>query len=292
MVEPNSTFDSSSPAEGEYYNLLVQGFSEGHLYLKRDAPAALAHLANPYDPIANAWYVPDIGDISYYKGRLYLYFGVTPALMLFWPYHALTGDYLSEASAVAILFAIGFAAFLGLARAICRRYFSESRVWILTGGVVVLGLITGLTFSGDFYDVAIIGGFTFAMLALFAIWGALHSEPKRGAVLLSLASLAYGLAVASRPSLLFGGIILSIPVVQIWRESAGRGSRWPTLISLAAALVPITLIGLGLMLYNDLRFGSPFEFGWRYQLNGVFDQKTAHQFSLRYFWLGAFTHCS
>jgi hypothetical protein len=37
---------------------------------------------------------------------------------------------------------------------------------------------------------------------------------------------------------------------------------------LLAAIGPIALIGLGLMLYNALRFDSPFEFGLRYQLAG------------------------
>jgi len=44
------------------------------------------------------------------------------------------------------------------------------------------------------------------------------------------------------------------------------------------------LIGLGLMLYNDLRFNNPFEFGWRYQVNELYRPTTAHQFSLHYFW--------
>ena len=43
------------------------------------------------------------------------------------------------------------------------------------------------------------------------------------------------------------------------------------------------LIGLGLMLYNALRFDNPFEFGWRYQLAGD-RQLTAQLFSLRYLW--------
>ena len=44
------------------------------------------------------------------------------------------------------------------------------------------------------------------------------------------------------------------------------------------------LIGLGLMLYNTLRFDSPFEFGWHYQLNEGYRPTTARQFSLHYFW--------
>ena len=43
------------------------------------------------------------------------------------------------------------------------------------------------------------------------------------------------------------------------------------------------LIGLGLMLYNALRFDNPFEFGWHYQLAAA-RQDTRQFFSLHYLW--------
>jgi hypothetical protein len=77
MTDPNSPLESKgSDAQNSCYNLLLQGFSEGHLY----APTALAQLANPYDPTANLAYISNVGDMSYYKGHLYLYFGITPVL--------------------------------------------------------------------------------------------------------------------------------------------------------------------------------------------------------------------
>jgi len=81
-------------AADNYYNLLVEGFRAGQLSLKKEVPPALAQLADPYDPSAYASYGPEAGDMSYYKGKLYLYFGVTPAVLLFWPYVALSGQYL------------------------------------------------------------------------------------------------------------------------------------------------------------------------------------------------------
>src|ERR1041385_1227713 len=77
---------SSNPADA-YYNLLVRGFRAGQLSLQEEVPPGLAQLADPYDPTANAvyWAFPHrMLDLSYYKGRLYLYFGITPALVLFW----------------------------------------------------------------------------------------------------------------------------------------------------------------------------------------------------------------
>jgi hypothetical protein len=265
-TDPNIPIEATGPdIEGAYYNLLVQGFSQGHLYVNRDAPAALARLANPYDPTANAPYIAAVNDLSYYKGKLYMYFGVTPALVLFWPYHFLADTYLSEGSAVAILFAVGFAVTLGLARAICRRYFPETNIWILTICVLILGLAMGLTLSGSIYEIAIACGFLFAIMAITAVWHAMHASARQQLFWLLFASFAYGLAIGSRPSLLFGAIFLLMPVIQTWRAGVGPGNRWRTILSLASATGPIMLIGLGLMLYFITTCAS----GTRWNLAGV-----------------------
>ena len=271
----------SNPAES-YYNLLAQGFRSGHLSLKKEVPTGLTRLANPYDPDASSRYqdLPyGLRDMSYYKGRLYLYFGVTPALILFWPFVALTGHYLSDRLAVTIFCAIGILASVGLLRALWRRYFSEVSVWVVAACALALGLATGVPTmfpQSGAHELPASCGYMLTMLALGAIWCAMH-EPERRCRWLAVASLAYGLAVGARPNLLPGAVILLTPVIQGWRE---RQRVWPVL---AAATVPITLIGLGLMLYNELRFDNPFEFGWHYQLAGV-RQNTGQHFSLRYLW--------
>jgi tetratricopeptide (TPR) repeat protein len=97
--------------------------------------------------------------------------------------------------------------------------------------------------------------------------------------------VAYGLAVGARPSLLFGAVILLVPVAQAWREPRPEGLPRSTWLSgLLAATGPIVLIGLGLMLYNARRFDSPFEFGQHYQLAGGEQQVTLQNFNLRFLW--------
>jgi tetratricopeptide (TPR) repeat protein len=266
-------------AADNYYNLLVQGFRAGQLSLKREVPPALAQLADPYDPSAYASYREEAGDMSYYKRKLYLYFGVTPAVVLFWPYVALTGQYLLQRDAVVIFCLVGFLASVGLLCALWRRYFAEVNVAVVVIGGLALGLATGapvMLARCDVYEVSIGCGYALTMLAVAGIWKALH-EPERRCRWLAAASLAYGLAVGARPSLLFGAVILLVPVAQCWRE------RRTVLAPLLAATVPLALIGLGLMLYNALRFDSPFEFGIRYQLAGD-PHLTRQFFSLRYLW--------
>jgi hypothetical protein len=276
-ARPGFLTSPSLNAADNYYNLLVQGFHAGQLNLKEEAPPGLAQLADPYDPTANSLY--PLLDLSYYKGKLYLYFGATPAVVLFWPYVALTGHYLSQKDAAVIFCVVGFLASAGLLCALWRRYFAKVNVAVVAVGTLALGLATCTPFllaRCDVYEVPISCGYALTMLTLAAIWKVLHESRKRSGWL-AAGSLAYGLAVAARPSLLFGAVILLVPVALAWRE------RRKVCAPLLAATVPITLIGLGLMLYNALRFDSPFEFGWRYQLAGI-RQNTGYPFHLRDLW--------
>jgi len=267
---------SLNPAD-DFYNLLVQGFRAGQLNLKKDVPPGLAQLADPYDLVAHLPY--PVIDLSYYKGKFYLYFGVTPAVLLFWPYVALTGHYLSQKTAAVVFCFVGFLASVGLLWALWRRYFADVNSAVVAVGALALGLATCAPFllaRIDVYEVAISCGYALTMLAVAAIWKALH-ESERRCRWLAAASLAYGLAVGARPSLLFGAFVLLVPVVQAWRE------RETVLAPSLAAIVPIALIGLGLMAYNALRFDSPFDFGGRYQLSGV-RLLTTQLFSPRFLW--------
>jgi tetratricopeptide (TPR) repeat protein len=284
IADPNAALESTgAPADGSYYNLLVEGFRAGHLNINREPPQQLARVPDPYNPAFNAAVVGPVNDLSYFKGKLYLYFGVTPALVLCWPWVAVTGHYLSDRAAVAVFFAVGLAVIASLLFDIRRRYFPGTNPWMVGLSVLSMGIAVGLNLSGNVYEVAIVCGFAFLMLALGAFWRALH-EPQRRVFWLALASMAYGLAMGARPTLLFSTVILLIPVAEAYRETGGSVHRFGWLLPAAAATVPAMLIVLALMAYNQLRFGNPFEFGWHYQLNGRYDATKAHQFSPHYFW--------
>jgi tetratricopeptide (TPR) repeat protein len=282
MTIPGAWESLSQNAADGYYNLLVQGFRSGQLSLEKEVPAGLAKLPNPYDPVANVVYrAPPyrLHDLSYYKGRLYLYFGITPALILFWPAVALTGRYIFQSHAVTVFSALGFLASVGLLRAMWRRYFAEVSATAVAACALALGLATGLPMlltRADVNEVAISCGYMLTILTLAAIWCALQ-EPRRNCRWLALASAAYGLAVAARPSLVFGAVILLLPAAQARRQGRAMGA------ALLAATVPILLVGLGLAMYNTARFNHPFEFGQRYQMAPDWSDNVQH-FSLRYSW--------
>ncbi|HSY53880.1 MAG TPA: tetratricopeptide repeat protein [Opitutaceae bacterium] len=277
------------PARADY-NLLVDGFRSGQLNLKRSAPFGLTKLADPTDPVANASYRMESGlhDTSYYKGKLYLYFGVTPALVLFWPYVALSGHYLFHKEAVAFFCSVGFLVSVVLVCAIWRRYFPEVGGWVVATCALALGLadcVPVMLQQPDVWQVAVSCAYAMVMLALACIWRALH-DPIRPCWWLAAASFAYGLAVGARPNVLFGAVILLVPVIHTWLTAPERADqrRLAAGRMLLSAVIPISLIGLGLMLYNYLRFASPFEFGQNYQMTGVKQSALPQMFSLKYLW--------
>jgi len=263
-----------SGAQDSYYNLLVRGFRDGHLNVQREVPPGLAKLGNPLELNWTEGEMAGLNDLSYYKGKLYLYFGVTPALVLFWPYVALSGHYLAHKDAVLIFFSVGFLAGAGLLCAVWRRGFPETSFGALVAGTLALGLANfapAMLGRGDVYEVAISCGYALTMLALAGVWAALRGG-RRGFLWLAAASLAYGLALGARPSLLLGAVILLVPVAHAWRE---RRPVWKLLL---AAGGPVVLLGLGILVYNAMRFDNPLEFGQRYQLAAG----THQQFRLRY----------
>lgn len=279
----------TNPAEA-YYNLMVDGFRKGQLSLKMEVPPGLKKLADPYDPAANISYREEnrLHDISYYNGRLYLYFGVTPALVLFWPYVALTGHYLFHKQAVAIFCALGFLAGAWLLCGLRRRYFPEVAEGVVAACILASGLATCVPVMlqrPDVWEVPISCAYAMVMLALVGIWRALH-DPGRWRWWLAAAGLAYGLAVGARPSVLFGAVILLVPAAHAWNSPHERDKRRWLAIGrmLAAVVLPIAFIGLGLILYNYLRFDNPLEFGLHYQLVANQQHKMAQMLSLKYFW--------
>ncbi len=262
------------------YNLLARGLLSGHLYLDREAPPLLAQLKDPYDPDANkgARDVRDrLNDFSYYRGRLYLYFGVAPALFVFIPWHLLTGGWLPHWAAVVFLCSAGLLVNVLLVRSVRLRIFPDARPWLTAVCTLILGLASYaplMLARSDKYEVAIAFSYFSVAVALRCLWEA-FGNPGRSARWIAFASAAMGAAFAARPTIIPNAAILLIPFIS--RET--RRSAW----SWAAAVVPLGLCGAAVGLYNAERFGNPFDFGIRYALAGVYIAKL-HFFSPSYAW--------
>ncbi len=268
--QPVSFLFSRQPTN--YYGLLTAGFRAGHLYVKLEPHPALLALPNPYDSAANAPY--RVHDMTLFRGKYYLYYGVTPVLIFFWPLVAVTGWYPTEACAVA---AFGLAGVMAGSLFLCamrRRYYSAAPLWLLALGCLCLafaGPLLTLTVYATFYQVPIACASALFLLMAGALYLACHSR-GRSVGWMAAASLLYGLAVGARPNYLLGGLALLIPMNWLVRRAgAAPGSPEERKVRLRLRLAtvgPAALCGLGLAAYNGLRFGSIFQFGTRYMLTG------------------------
>lgn len=262
-----------------YNNLLVRGMLKGHLWLDLPADPFLATLRNPYDPVQRAGH--GLHDASYYGGRYYVYFGVTPVALVFLPARLLTGRYVPDSVAVMGFALAGYGISVLLLRSMVRRRWPGVPRAVLLMGTLVLGLanmVPPLLRRPDMWEVPISCAYALFMLVLYALWRALADggSPRWTA----LASLAMGLCIGARPSYLAGAVVLLAPLWLTGRRAGWGGPGVRRL--LAATFGPVLLVGAGLAAYNYLRFGNPLEFGQTYQLSGAEERALVH-FSLRYF---------
>ncbi len=261
------------------YNLLARGLLSGHLYLDKEVPPILAGLKDPYDPEANKAVRDDpvhrLHDFSYYGGRLYLYFGISPALFLFIPWHLVTGAWLTHWASVVFLCSAGLLVNLSLVHAVKLRAFPGARPWLAAVCTLILGLGSYaplLVARADMWEIPIAFSYLSVSVALRCLWEA-FGNPGGSAKWIAIASAAIGVAFAARPTVLPNAAILLIPFAA--RET--RRSAWAWI----AAAAPLALCGAGVALYNGLRFGNPLDFGLRYQLAGVYVARL-HTFSPSY----------
>ncbi len=166
-----------------------------------------------------------------------------------------------------------------------RRYFPRASEALAAACVLALGLanmMPVLLRRPGFREIPITCGYACCMVALAAIFQGLHARrPRRW---LALAGLALGCAVGSRPHYL---LVCPVAFLPAWLDARERGlgracwrdRDWRKLAW--APTLPLAIIGLGLALYNYLRFGNPVEFGIRYQLWFADPSKLQH-FAWRY----------
>lgn len=292
-VRPDGEPDAFSRGNRDYYNLLARGFLKGHLSLDVPADPYLATLKNPWDPAKRAGH--GMHDASYFHGKYYIYFGVSPVLLLFLPIRLLSGYEIDQGMACVVFAWAGLCASAWLVGSVRRRHFPRAPAWLLVLSVAALGLtntMPPLLRRANLWEVPITCAYACFMVALCFLYESFHG--KRRHLWLALSSAAFGMAVGARPTYLPGCVALLVPLAFWIREAGGlrawmAGRSWIT--ALAAAILPIAAIGIGLAVYNYERFGSATEFGQTYQMfsgdgtKGGFFGLTFLAYGLRVYWL-------
>jgi hypothetical protein len=257
------SFELGEPHDG-HYDLLARALVRGQLHLTVEPRPELLEMSEPYEPGRNGPY--RLHDASLYHGRYYLYFGVVPAALLFVPWRlAGLGD-LPQSLAAALFAWGGFLFSALLLRRLQLAYLGPRPRWMEWLAILTLGLANVAPFilrAPFVYEVAIAGGYFFLAGSAFFFWSAGEGGRLRVGRL-SLGGLFLGLAIGCRPNLLVAVPLLPLLAWPALREGGERRGR-----AVLAVLAPLGLCLLLLGAYNALRFGSPLEFGARYQLAGM-----------------------
>jgi len=241
----------------------TDALASGQASLKILPDPHLLQVADPWSPALAQYHVLDV---SYYRGRYFLYFGVTPFLLLLVPWFKLTGAFLSNAAAIWIFCGAGYIAYgLALFRA-WRRWFAEVSPWTFGLALLGLGVASGagsLLARQNVYELVSAAGYAcFAWAAACAV--AAETSPARANRWRAGACLAAALAIGCRPN--YAPAVAILVAWVAWRAwSGGEGPR-TGFRRMGGALLPLVIVAIFLAALNFHRFGSPTEFGFRYQV--------------------------
>lgn len=278
---------------------LVDAFEAGQVSLLDTPGQDLLDMENPYD-----WSARRAAGVYYkwdhllYEGKYYSYYGIAPVILLFLPYHVLTGYYFPTAEAVFLFGAVGILFLTLLFLELADRYGRGVPNNILLCTLFVMQISSGVWYNfmaDNFYEIAQACGFMFTCAGFFFLFraGVLGGRPIRYRHL-ALSSVCLSFAVLSRPTLalycfaalifLYFGLRRHMEAVRRVEAEADPGAgkkekpkgkgptqgkdtfRTAVVKYLVAALVPFVVIGGVQMLYNYARFGSVLDFGIQYSL--------------------------
>jgi len=267
---------------------LVLAFEQGHVWLDAEPSQELLDLENPYDKFQRQKATKYEWDHVFYHGKYYSYYGIAPVILLFLPFHKITGYYCPTEIAV-LLFSI--AGFFGLAcffMQLIRKYFSGISSGIYLISMLMLFLNCGIWFSigrPDFYEVAIASGFAFLTWGSYFLLSADLSEAEKISLpRICFASLFFAIAVLCRPTL-----VLYCICVGAYLLFSIKNIKKKNMISyLLCAFLPMISLGCVQMWYNYARFGSPFEFGIQYSL--TINDFTHTEFHANLSWIAIYNY--
>lgn len=273
--------------DGNQYNHLADSFLEGKVELDLPQSNILLSMENPYDTplrqqLNSAAHEPIYWDYAFYQGKYYCYFGALPCLLIFVPYKAITGCDLRTDWAVMLFACAMLIAGISFLYQLARTYFKELSLGAFWVGIAFLYCSSGVleqVFLPRIYPVPILSAlfFCFAGFAVLLrvkrqfLEGVPASKP-----LLALGALLVACTLGCRPQYVLTAMLI---VAIFWPEiRARRFFSRAGLGNTIAVIAPFLIVAMPVCLYNQARFGSPFDFGASYNLTGA--DMTAYEFNL------------
>ncbi|MCR5251232.1 MAG: hypothetical protein K6E50_11550 [Lachnospiraceae bacterium] len=256
------------------YQMLAEALDDGQVWLKAEVPQALMDLENPYDYTAREAAGLEVDkdylwDTVYYDGHYYCYFGAVPCVLFYLPVWHFLGRHLNDAFLMVVLLMLIYSAIY----LCCREWAKRKRPQLPEGYLLI---ISAMAFLGsglmsvlgnpDPHDIPRVTGLAFVLWGLF-LWMRSVKREEKGIHngLLAAGSLLMALAVGCRPNLLLYSF-LALPLFWRFRKTDEAFGPKKRAFALAALLLPYVPVAAGLMAYNAVRFGSPVNFGFQYNL--------------------------
>ncbi|MBR1470624.1 MAG: hypothetical protein IJ600_03160 [Lachnospiraceae bacterium] len=259
------------------YQKLAEALAAGQACLLEEPSEQLMALENPYDYTARTAVGLQEGrdylwDTAYFQGRYYTYFGIVPCLIFYLPFWLCFGTHITEGAVIFICAALFYAGVWLLVQTYCRTYHKEIpfAVQMIMAVSIFLGSnMMACMGNPDAHDVPRITGICFLAWGLYFWISSLPEEcaETAGSDLklwrVTVGSLFMALAVGCRPNLALYSFMAPVIFWKYRKSGIGTADRMKRY---AALLLPYVPVAAGLMYYNAIRFGSPFDFGFAYNL--------------------------
>lgn len=246
-------------------------FMKGQLHFDIKPTEELLALENPYTPDLREG-VYYLYDRAFFDGRFYSYFGITPIILVCFPFYLITGV-LPVDSTVSGIFALIAALFVPLTVIEwVKLRKSNIRPWFAAvcavGAFFASSVLTIQRGNAPFYYIASISGM--ALVSAFAFWmlKAIGTEKKSyRLVSFLLAGISFALAFLSRLNSVIVPAVMVAVFVIVYSIKKIKDKKFSSLFTEMAVLALPVAAALGFsMWYNNARFGSCLQFGADYQL--------------------------
>ncbi|MBR5116931.1 MAG: hypothetical protein IK096_07670, partial [Lachnospiraceae bacterium] len=268
---PQVNWDSWGRHEKQYEEL-TQALLSGRLSLAEEPAAFLSEMDNPYDPAARTIAGDEAGayaliDTAYYHGRYYVYFGLTPALLLYLPVFLFTRRILPTWIAVILTATLLVPVICLFIRCLCARYAPRTPAGIRLLLSISLTGILGTPYLAAFcttYSMPAVMGLLLTLAGLTCFLCAERPDGSFRRTVLISGSVLLGLTIGCRPVVAASYLLLFPLYADAIRRGAFFRTEKSSLTNTVSILLPALLTGSLFLVYNALRFGSPLEFGFHY----------------------------
>ena len=252
-----------------YYTQLADAFGKGQLYVDQSPGQAMLEAEDPYSPITRPVFEDEVWDLSLYKGRLYLYWGPVPALLIT-PLQILLDKKIADIFLV-YFFSAGLLIFNSLIILKLRqKFFPNIPAWNVFICIPLIGLILPILWSiniPDVYEAAIGAGQFFLIGGFYFVLSAFEQDSFIDKQKLFWAGLFWACSVGSRAINTLSVIFLAAFVALWIIRNLPRPINWVKYLQTILPLfIPLVIGAIAIGWYNWARFNSPLEFGLRYQI--------------------------